>query len=263
MAAIPQGSWLPELPNGRNLGPMPESLNERFEQLYHQFGEAWRVNSETTLFDYAEGTSTKTYTNRDWPQLNGNCQAPNMVAIPEPKPELIPKLKEACAGILKQDKGNTYRDCLFDVLTTGNTGFAKTYEETLSIRPGATKTALSFIPKILFLAGDVIPVTATVTKTVVSNAINPTGTVQVLLDGVAVGAPAKLDPNGITTLNVSIGLFGRHTISANYSPSPDTGFLSSQSPLQSVTIISYWLLLYLLLGILILVVGVWMWKRFR
>jgi hypothetical protein len=150
---------------------------------------------------------------------------------------------------------------LFDVLTTGNPEFAKAYEETLSIRPGATKTALSFIPKILFLAGDVIPVTATVTKTVVSNAINPTGTVQVLLDGVAVGTLATLDPNGIAKLNVPIGLFGRHTISANYIPSPDTGFLSSQSPLHSVTIISYWLLI--LSGILILVVGLWLWKRHR
>jgi hypothetical protein len=268
MAAIPSDSWLPELPNGATVGPMPKPIDNspqalekalelRFEQLYHQFGEAWRVNAYTSLFDYAPGTSTETFTNRKWPQLKGSCQVPNKTPIPPPKPEDIPNLKKACEGILKQDKGITYRNCLFDVLTTGNTGFAKSYEETLSVRPGATKTDLSPIPKILFLA--VNNITVTVTKTVISNSINPTGTVQMLLDGKTVGAPATLDPNGNAKLTVPSGLFGRHTISANYIPSPETGFLSSQSPLQSVTIISYWLLLL----ILILLLAVWLWKRFR
>lgn len=57
---IPEGSWLPALPSGASMGAMPSSLPQRYSDLYHKFGEAWRVTRKDSLFDYAQGTSTET-----------------------------------------------------------------------------------------------------------------------------------------------------------------------------------------------------------
>jgi len=51
-------SWLPKLPDGSSMGAMPASVSERFVDLYEKFGEAWRVTSASSLFDYGPGTST-------------------------------------------------------------------------------------------------------------------------------------------------------------------------------------------------------------
>jgi hypothetical protein len=53
--AIPAGSWLPTLPDGSSMGPKPAGLHDRYVDLYQKFGEAWRVNGESSLFDYAPG----------------------------------------------------------------------------------------------------------------------------------------------------------------------------------------------------------------
>lgn len=55
MGEIPEGSWLPRLPDGTSLGPRPESLHDRYRYVYEKFGNAWRVNDDTSLFDYAPG----------------------------------------------------------------------------------------------------------------------------------------------------------------------------------------------------------------
>jgi len=65
---LAKDSWLPTLPDGVSLGPKPESLHQRYIDLYGKFANAWRVTSETSLFDYAPGTSTATFTLRDWPR---------------------------------------------------------------------------------------------------------------------------------------------------------------------------------------------------
>ena len=64
---IAAGSWLPALPNGASVGPMPTSLPERYDVLYEKFADAWRVTDRDSLFDYAPGASTSTYTMKDWP----------------------------------------------------------------------------------------------------------------------------------------------------------------------------------------------------
>jgi hypothetical protein len=61
---LPRGSWLPALPNGAALGPMPASLHDRYVELFGKFADAWRVTDKTSLFDYAPGTSTATFTIR-------------------------------------------------------------------------------------------------------------------------------------------------------------------------------------------------------
>jgi lysyl endopeptidase len=53
---IADGSWLPALPDGSSMGPMPASLPARYDALYQTFADAWRVNDADSLFDYAAGT---------------------------------------------------------------------------------------------------------------------------------------------------------------------------------------------------------------
>ncbi|MGH9606386.1 MAG: hypothetical protein ACRD3N_11890 [Terracidiphilus sp.] len=120
--AVPKGSWLPALPTGASVGPMPATLPERYATLYNKFGDAWRVTSKNTLFDYAPRTSTATFTNAAWPQENAKtCTIPNRRVV---RPVSAAVAKEACKAV-SDDK--LHASCLFDVQATGDTGFAATY----------------------------------------------------------------------------------------------------------------------------------------
>lgn len=112
-------SWLPALPDGTNLGPMPTSTHDRYVTLYQKFADAWRVTDATTLFDYAQGTSTATFTDRAWPTERPPCGAPATT----PPPPINEKLAAmACQSITGQNA-----NCVYDVMVTGNPGFATTY----------------------------------------------------------------------------------------------------------------------------------------
>jgi hypothetical protein len=69
-------SWLPALPDGTSVGQLPPTLHQRYIDLYKTFAERWRVTAATSLFDYAPGTSTATFTLDDWPPENPPCVAP-------------------------------------------------------------------------------------------------------------------------------------------------------------------------------------------
>jgi hypothetical protein len=123
MGSIAPGNWLPALPDGNFLGPRPVGLPERYGQLYGKFGNAWRVTDATTLFDYAAGTSTKKFTDENYPGY-----ASRSCALPQQKaPQKTVTLEQAtsnCAGITAQERK---ANCLQDVMVTGEVGFAKTY----------------------------------------------------------------------------------------------------------------------------------------
>ena len=146
--AIPKGSWLPLLPNGASVGPMPATLHERYQTLYNTFGNAWRVTGSNTLFDYAPGTSTATFTNAAWPVENAtSCTIPHQQVI---KPVSLAIATEACKSV---SDAKLHASCLFDVQATGNTGFARTYQLTerthilLNVKPIDLKL-LAVEPKI-------------------------------------------------------------------------------------------------------------------
>ncbi|HEV2199730.1 MAG TPA: hypothetical protein VGR73_07905, partial [Bryobacteraceae bacterium] len=44
--AIANGSWLPALPSGGSMGPMPATLPARYNALYNKFANAWRVTDK-------------------------------------------------------------------------------------------------------------------------------------------------------------------------------------------------------------------------
>jgi lysyl endopeptidase len=134
--AVPEGSWLPALPTGASLGAMPATSHERYVTLYSTFGNAWRVTSKNTLFDYAPGTSTATFTNTRWPVENAKtCTIPNQTVL---KPVSAAVAEEACKSV---SDAKLHASCLFDVQATGDTGFTDTYQASenahkiLSVKP--------------------------------------------------------------------------------------------------------------------------------
>lgn len=129
--AIAPDSWLPALSDGSSMGPMPASLQDRYVDLYQKFTDSWRVTSATSLFDYAPGTSTDTFTMKNWPPERPPCALPGKVPA-EPTTEAI--AKQACAQVAGE---GVRRNCVFDVMVTGHTGFATAYVLSQGLQPEA------------------------------------------------------------------------------------------------------------------------------
>lgn len=141
MGRIPDGSWIPALPDGTSMGPKPESIDERYEALYEKFADAWRVTDKSSLFDYAPGTSTATFTLDEWPRNSPtSCDVLNQISV---KPATEEVAKAACAAV--QDEVRK-ADCIFDVMVTGHEGFGKSYETMQAFEPLSTGTWYSPAP---------------------------------------------------------------------------------------------------------------------
>ena len=130
MGVIQPGNWLPALPDGTLLGPKPRDISQRYQDLYDRFGSAWRVTDDTSLFDYAPGTSTATFSMEGWP----GSETPNSCEIPDPplgtptnepqEPLALEVAQQLCGDIVDKDR---QANCIQDVMITGETGFAATY----------------------------------------------------------------------------------------------------------------------------------------
>ncbi len=222
IGAIGPQSWLPALPDGTSLGPKPAALHERYLELYHTFGNAWRVTDKTSLFDYAPGTSTATFTLQSWPPENPPC----VIAGTEPvKPTTPPLAEEACRKITEK---NRHANCVFDVTVTGNPGFADTYLLSQRIRDGSTTITLAG-DQDTTQVGEWVTFTAIVAPGVSANNRVPTGAVQFSLDGSKVGEPVKLDSKGRATWETSRLKVRTHRVAASYIPSKGSVFLASTS----------------------------------
>jgi hypothetical protein len=222
MGAIAPGSWLPALPNGMSLGPKPAALHQRYIDLYEKFADAWRVTDKTSLFDYAPGTSTTTFTIDSWPKESPPCVIPES---PTAKP-LDPQIaQELCREIVGKNRN---ADCVFDVTVTGEPGFAKTYLLSQQIEVGSTTTTVND-DKDHTQVGDSVTFTATVARRASSGGGVPTGTIQFTLDDSEVGAPIELDSNGRATWKTSSLKVGNHQVAASYIPSESSVFLASSS----------------------------------
>jgi hypothetical protein len=129
----PEGSWLPALPDGTSLGPRPESAQQRYQDLYKKFADAWRVTNATSLFDYASGTNTGTFTLDEWPRFNPqSCAIQGQTSV---QPTTQQAAQQACNGVANAAQK---ADCIFDVFVTGETGFAQSYEAMQRFRPHGT-----------------------------------------------------------------------------------------------------------------------------
>lgn len=129
MGTIAPGNWLPALPEGTELGPKPSDLSQRFQDLYVKFGNAWRVTDATSLFDYAPGTSTRTFQLTSFPNEDPAvpCTVPPLpgsINGPPAAPLTFAEAEACCAGILNSTRK---ANCIKDVMVTGECGFGKTY----------------------------------------------------------------------------------------------------------------------------------------
>lgn len=224
MGARSKGSWLPRLSDGSAFGAKPAALHDRYVELYMKFADSWRVNKETSLFDYAEGTSTATFTNKAWPTENGPyTTGTEPVATPLP----LKAAKLACRDVVgKIENAN----CIFDVRVLGHAELAKGHVLNQKIRLGATNVVVRRADK-LNDRGEMV-VTATVARhaTVVPQVKGirtvPAGTVQFMLGDKPLGKPVKLDAKGqaklaVTRLNLERFNTGKQAITAQYLPIRD------------------------------------------
>lgn len=223
------GSWLPALPDGSSLGPRPADLHQRYVDLNATFANAWRVSDANSLFDYAPGTSTATFTIPSWPPEQPPCIVPNSNDIPVDPLDLATAQK-LCSAVVDQARR---ANCIHDVQATGEAGFAKAYQLGEAIVNGSTATLLD----------DALDPTqpgaeATFTATVIRNAKGkaPVGTVQLVIDGKDVGAALKLDGGGHAEWTLTSLQPGVHQIAARYSPAQGTAFMPSTSLTRKHTV---------------------------
>ncbi|MFI5394245.1 MAG: Ig-like domain repeat protein [Candidatus Binatia bacterium] len=229
LGVIPPGSWLPALPDGTSMGPMPGSLHQRYVDLYQKFGDAWRVTDKTSLFDYAPGTSTDTFTMRNWPLENPPCVIPETRPV-RPVSRLV--AQEACRPVTGE---NTRNNCVFDVMVTGNPGFAKTYLLGQRIRTGSTRTTVTDDGDPTQV-GEWVEFSAIVTPNSSASRGVPAGTVQFTLDGSKVGQRVKVDAKGQAKWETSRLKVGEHRVAASYIPSHGSVFMASSSVEKTHTV---------------------------
>jgi len=134
MGYIIPGDFLPRAPDGSSFGPKPGPLADRDVLLNKKFADAWRVTAATSLFDYAPGTSTATFTDRNWPpKLGTACTSPT---VPAPGPVKRPLdervAKQACEKLASDP--TLHEACIFDVMVMGDTGVAASYIRTRDAR---------------------------------------------------------------------------------------------------------------------------------
>jgi hypothetical protein len=218
MAAIAQGSWLPALSDGTTVGPKPATAAQRYQQLYHKFGDSWRVSPATSLFDYAPGTSTATFTMNSWPLTQPPC------VVPKEKPATPLSVQEATRLCTDIKDRNSRANCIFDVRSTGEPGFAKLYAITQNINAGVTTTSMIDLRNPT-KPGEPAEFIATVAPRFAQG--SPQGTVQFIVDGENAGDPVRIERDRATWRTTALKP-GRHTIAAAYLPAGGL-FLGSRS----------------------------------
>lgn len=105
---LPDGEYIPH--SRGNIG---------FEDLYKRFGNSWRISQEESLFIYADGESTETFTDLDYPARHLTID------------DLADADRERAAKICR-DAGITdprlLETCIYDVGFTGDASFAEDYD---------------------------------------------------------------------------------------------------------------------------------------
>jgi FtsP/CotA-like multicopper oxidase with cupredoxin domain len=217
MGAIPAGSWLPALPNGATLGLRPAGLHERYVELYKTFADAWRVTDETSLFVYAAGTSTETFTDRDWPPEQPPCKVKPQFQIPGANPSAVgldvAVAERVCRPVTVD---HLHRGCVFDVATTGDKTLVESYLRAQEVMLNSTAVQV-VSDKGQTRPGEPVLFTAIVSATA-GGRPTPTGTVTFLIDGVATGRPVRLDGRGRANLKTDGLSAGKHQVQAVYTP---------------------------------------------
>ena len=241
MGFVPRDSWLPRLRNGASVGAMPGSLHDRYVTLYKKFADSWRVTDHTSLFTYAAGTSTKTFTDPDWPAEKPPCKLKPQFIIPNATPLRgmpIEKARAVCAGV---KAGDLNANCVFDVATTGDPIFAKSYALAQELRERGTiisvtatpapsrQDRLPDVPDLIVSKESQRFVLKATVASLVASAREPTGSVTFIVDGVPMRRPVPIDGHGRASTIVSLKP-GKHEIKATYSGGGQSDHHASSTP---------------------------------
>jgi hypothetical protein len=230
MGDVPAKTWLPALPEGSTVGSMPASLSARYSVLYKKFADAWRVSNTTSLFVYAPGTSTASYTDRNWPPKSGPCKVnPRRfgTGLARPVGPIIkPKVAERFCVTITVAK--LHADCVFDVSATGDPKIVGSYLRAQDLQLRATTVRVD-IDKEQAQAGVVVTLTASVASLARSKR-TPTGSVTFLVDGKRVTKPVTLDRRGQARARLTFAQ-GAHQIMSAYTPGEGSSYLPSTSPI--------------------------------
>ncbi len=229
---IEPGQWLPALSDGTYLGPKPASLSDRYKHLNETFSTSWRISAASSLFDYAPGTSTATFTLKGWPVENADtCRLPKMNIV---KPLSREIAMRACRGVADMDNRN---NCVADVMVTGEIGFAKTYLVAQRIEQAGTKTEIYPVRK-LTREGDTATFVAVIKRSLTGQRLifdgkekrYNIGSVQFYLNGKPVGRPVPVDRFGQARWASPKLKAGEYKVSAEFLPTKgDDGNLASRS----------------------------------
>jgi len=99
--------------NDLHLRGKTASIQPTFSSLYPAFADSWRISSSESLFSYASGKSTDSYTNRSFPQ---EYKAPTALPGYDAAKKLCQQM-----GVIDED---ALANCALDVAITGRPEFA-------------------------------------------------------------------------------------------------------------------------------------------
>ena len=114
--AAPPFYSIDQLSAGQGIDQRTLNLEETYQkQLAWEFGDSWRVTQQTSLFEYAPGNSTETFTDLYFPR--------QFLSLANVDPNQIQEARSTCesAGV----GGDALRACILDVVFTGNANYAK------------------------------------------------------------------------------------------------------------------------------------------
>ncbi|MFZ3063732.1 MAG: hypothetical protein WA277_00415 [Nitrospirota bacterium] len=217
---IEQGQWLPKLSDGTYLGSKPSDLSDRYKDLNETFSKSWRVSNASSLFDYASGTSTSTYTIEGWPFENASsCDLPNMSMVKQIDHDVA---KRACLEVIDPDNHN---NCVMDVAVTGEIGFAKTYLLAQKLEQAGTKTEI-YPERKVTKEGDPATFIAIIKRRLTGQRLTfddkeqryGVGRVQFYFNGESMGKPVRIDRFGRAQWTSPKLKAGKYKVSAKFLP---------------------------------------------
>ena len=183
------------------------------------------MSEATSLFDYASGTTTATFTNRNWPAEE------SAACVVEGQTPKAPMGRAAAEALVVGIVDPILRaNAIYDIMLTGEPTFAKTYLLTQQIQTNTTAVRL-IVSKDTSKHKDSVTFTATVTRKFSTAQSVLTGSVKFTEEGKTL-AEVKLDANGRAVLTTTDLEVGKHEITATFTPDSNadsTAFSSSAS----------------------------------
>ena len=135
MATLLPANWLPLAPDGSSFGPAPSTATARHALLNQKFANAWRVAASTSLFDYVAGTSTKNFTDVNWPPAPGKACTGSPLALNTPvRPMNAERARSLCVVV---KDASARESCVFDAIAMADTNVPQAYLRSLKLRAAA------------------------------------------------------------------------------------------------------------------------------